>query len=135
MAKPKVLAACPPPSFKAVSRVIGSDVELLSTNSLSPARRLLRTTPDLAMVICGVHFDESRMYDLLEFARRDFPHLPFFVVRVLDWQGRRISMAALSAAAQAAGAVEVFDFAAIAKRLGERAADRALRKAILGHLR
>jgi hypothetical protein len=134
MLKPKVLAAFPPPSVELISRVIGDDVELLFTDALSSAQALLAATPDFAMVLCGVHFDESRMYDLLEHAQRDYPPLPFVVVRVVDWESRPISMAALSAAAQAAGAACVLDFVAMSQSLGEAAAERALREAILRHL-
>jgi len=134
MAKPKVLAAVPPASLEVVSRVVAEDVELVFTNALPAARELLAATPDIAMVLCGVHFDESRMYDLLEYVHRDFPHLPFFVVRIVDREGRRLSMATLGAAAQAAGAAGVFDFVAMSQSLGKAAAERALREAILRHL-
>jgi hypothetical protein len=134
MAKPKVLAAFPPPSLEVVSQVIGEDVELVFTNALSSARALLAATPDFAMVLCGVYFDESRMYDLLEHVQRDFRHLPFVVVRIVEREGRPVSMAALGAAAQAAGAAGVFDFVAISQSLGKAAAERALREAILRHL-
>lgn len=134
MAKPKVLAAVPPASLEVVSRVVAKDVELVFTNALSSAQALLAATPDFAMVLCGVHFDESRMYDLLEYAHRDFPHLPFLIVRIVDWELRGLSMAGFGEAAQAAGAVGVFDFVAASKNLGEPAAERALREAVLRHL-
>ena len=36
------------------------------------------------MVICGVYFDESRMYELLDYVRTRFPALPFLCARILN---------------------------------------------------
>ena len=105
------------------------------TNSMPAAQTLLRTTPDLAMVICGLHFDESRMHELLEFVRREFPELPFLGLRVLDYESRRTSIPAAEAAIKALGAVGFVDFARMSRQAGPAAAERHLREVALQHLR
>jgi hypothetical protein len=129
-----VLAACPQPAFQVLDRVIGHEVDLVFANSMWAAQTVLRTTPELAMVICGLHFDESRMHDLLELVRRDFPAVPFLGVRMLDYESRRTSIQAAVAATQALGAVGFVDFATISDA-DVTEADLYLRQVALSHLR
>lgn len=132
--KPKVLAACPPPAFQILSRAVGGDVDLLYTNSLSAARSLLRTHPELALVVCGIHFDESRMYDLLTEVQRDFASLPFLAVRIMDYEAAHMSLQPTHTALQALGALGVIDFPSACKANGAIEADRQLRDAVMNHL-
>lgn len=134
-AKPKLLAACQPSAFQVLTRVFGDDVDLLFTNSMSAAETLLRTTPDLAMVVCGLYFDESRMHELLGLVRREFPELPFLGVRMLDYESRRTSIQAAEAAIKALGAVGFVDFAKLSQEAGPAEAERRLREVALQHLR
>ena len=105
MGKPKVLAACPPSAMPTLDRVLSPHVDLTFVNSLNAARDALRTNTDLAMVVCGVHFDESRMYELLEFAQCERPHVPFLCIRILDAELARASRERVGLALKAAGAV------------------------------
>jgi len=132
--KAKVLAACPPFAMPAIERALGPHVDITFVNTLVLARELMRTTENLAMVICGVHFDESRMYDLLDYARRDFPHVPFLCVRILQSEIPQISLRALAIAAESLGAIGMIDFAATAVEKGQAAAEQNLRTAVLARL-
>ena len=67
--KPQVMAACPPFAYPTLERALGKDFELVPVNNLADAQALLERNRDWAMVICGVYFDESRMYELLDYAR------------------------------------------------------------------
>jgi hypothetical protein len=68
------------------------------------AEETLRNNPRISMILCGVHFDESRMYDLLRYAKREHPRTPFVCVRVLDAEIPRVSREALRIAAESMGA-------------------------------
>jgi hypothetical protein len=133
--KPKVLAACPPPAFPILSRAVGNDVDLLYTNSLTAARALLSTHPDLALVVCGIYFDESRMHDLLAYVRRDFAPIPFLAVRFLEYEAPRASLQAAQTAVEALGGVGLVDFSTTSRTMGAIQADKELRNAVLKHLR
>jgi hypothetical protein len=61
---PKVLAACPPFAFPVLEKALGSCVDLLAANSLDKALEALRGDARPEAIVCGVHFDDSRMFDL-----------------------------------------------------------------------
>lgn len=135
MAKPKVLAACPPSAIPTLDRILSAHVDLTFVNSLNAARDTLRTNADVAMVICGVHFDESRIYDLLEYARRERPEVPFLCIRILDAERARACRECVGLALKAAGAVDLIDFAALVIELGRTAAEQRLETEVLRHSR
>jgi hypothetical protein len=128
--KPRVLAASPAAAFPRLRRVLGKYVQLIAVDRLWIAQELLEGMPELCLVICGVHFDESRMYELLEYSRRHRPDLPFLCVRMLDSGPRRLSAEELAVSAKALGAVDVIDFAGISRELGARAAEQRLALAV-----
>lgn len=134
MRKPQVLAACPPSAMPTLERVLGAHVDFTFTTSLNAASAVVRTNPDLAMIVCGVHFDESRMYDLLEYSRRERPDVPFLCVRVLDGEVPRISRQGIAMAAQSAGAAAFIDFADLVIERGVTAAEQGLETAVLTRL-
>jgi hypothetical protein len=131
--KPQVLAACPPFAYPTLERALGKDLELLPVSTLADAEAMLGRNRDLAMVICGVHFDESRMYELLRYAHSRFPQLPFVCVRILESQLQRISLNAIEIAARMLGAATFIDYPTLAEQRGTRAADQELRQAVLAH--
>ena len=57
---------------------------------LAPARTLEKArqaiTADTPLILCGCHFDEGRMYDLLRWVRSQpqLQHIPFLTIRVLE---------------------------------------------------
>jgi hypothetical protein len=114
-----------------LERALGAHMDFTFVNSLNAARDVVRTNPDLAMIICGVHFDESRMYDLLDFSRRERPDVPFLCVRVLDSEIPRISRQAIAIAAQSAGVAAFIDFAGAAIQRGAIAAEQMLESAVV----
>ena len=118
-----------------LDRVLSAHVDLTFVNSLNAARDALRTNLDLAMVICGVHFDESRMYDLLDYAQRERADMPFVCVRVLEAELARASHERLGFALKAAGAVDLIDFATLVIERGRTAAEQRLETEVLRRLR
>jgi DNA-binding NarL/FixJ family response regulator len=133
--KPRILAACPPFAWPTIERVLGAHGDIVFVNSLDAARAALRTNREIAMVVCGVHFDESRMYELLEYAHREHPDVPFLCVRILDAEMPRISREALAVAAKALGALGMLDFATLVAEQGRSVAEQTLENEVLTHLR
>ncbi|HEY5896593.1 MAG TPA: hypothetical protein VIV54_03455 [Burkholderiales bacterium] len=131
--KPQVLAACPPFAFPTLERVLGPYLDLVFVNTLLLAQEALKNNPRLELIICGVHFDESRMYELLDHARREHPRVQFVCVRVLDHESSRLSRESIRIALESLGA-RLIDYATEARERGADLADDRLRAAVLGRL-
>jgi CheY-like chemotaxis protein len=130
----QVLAACPPFALPALQRILGGYTKLVPATSLDEARRILESNTAIAMIVCGVHFDESRMYELLEYARQAYPQVPFVCVRVLNTELPKISREALRIAAESSGATAFIDLPALVERSGQEQADSVLRTAVIARL-
>src|SRR5690349_10745568 len=107
--KPRVLVACPPFAFPTVERALGAHADLMYVNRLMTARAELLAHDDISMVVCGVQFDESRMFDLLQFVRRERSDVPFVCIRVLDEGDSRMASDAIATAVKALGGVGFVD--------------------------
>ncbi len=134
MRKPRILAACPRLGLRTLERIFAGHAELVFVNTLAGARDVLAANGDIAMVICSVHFDESRMYELLDYARHTFPCLPFVCVRVLDGEMSRASGDAIALAAETLGAAAYVDYVAAMATDGREAAEELLATVVLTHL-
>jgi CheY-like chemotaxis protein len=78
---PRILVADEPAAFTAFRDALTSSYVLLHAATLDQALAALSDPP--ALVVCGCHFDEGRMYDLLRHLRADpqLRDLPFLGVR------------------------------------------------------
>jgi hypothetical protein len=65
----KVLVAIRPEDAGVMHRVFGDEFEIIPCLTLAEARAAL--SADLAMIACGVHFDDGRMFDLLKLVKAD----------------------------------------------------------------
>jgi CheY-like chemotaxis protein len=83
-AHPRVLVADDPAAFAAFSGALTSSFTLVHAATLKAARAALDPPPQL--VVCGCHFDEGRMYDLLRHlkAAPQLRHVPFMAVRCTE---------------------------------------------------
>jgi hypothetical protein len=135
MKKPQVLAACPSFASPTLERLLTRHVDLAYVNALDAATSLLERRSDFAMIICAVYFDESRMFDLLHFARANFPELPFLCVRVFDSDVSRVAGHAIAVATRTLGAVDYVDLVDLARAHGAEIADQRLQEVVLAHLR
>jgi hypothetical protein len=131
--RPDVLAAFPPLAAETVSAIVGQDARLHLVASLAAARDQLARQP-IKLVLCGVHFDESRMYDLLTHVRATYPQLPFICCRMLDFEIPAISREAIRIAAEVLGATYFLDFPALKMDLGDAPAERRFRALFLATL-
>jgi CheY-like chemotaxis protein len=81
---PRILVADAPPAFAVFRDALASPFELVAAGSFAQARAALQPAP--ALVVCGCHFDEGRMYDLLRHmkATPGLDRVPFMAVRSLE---------------------------------------------------
>ena len=131
----KVLAAFPSMAIPSLERVLGGYVDFLPVHSLSQAKAALQSNADvISLVACGVHFDESRMFDLLRYVRESFPRIPFICCRVLEMHFPRISLEAITLGAASLGAVTFFDLPGRTEKVGRQAAEEEFRDVLFKHL-
>ena len=77
----RILVADVPESFAVFRAALAGSYTLLPARSLEQARVALPEGPEL--VVCGCHFDEGRMYDLLRIVKATpgMERTPFLAVR------------------------------------------------------
>lgn len=81
---PHVLVADAARPFDALRKALISPFQLVHAATLDAAKAALADAP--ALVICGCHFDEGHMYDLLRHmkATPSLEHTPFLAIRILE---------------------------------------------------
>ncbi|HZQ73515.1 MAG TPA: hypothetical protein VFB08_11410 [Burkholderiales bacterium] len=102
--KLKVLAALRPEAIVAVERALGEYAEILPVYTYESGLAELRSRPDLDLILCGIYFGQTRMFDLLRVARRDFPGVPFVCCRIGDTEIPQVTVEAVGIAAKSMGA-------------------------------
>jgi hypothetical protein len=128
-----LLVAIPPPALGTLQRALGSYVRLTAVHTFEQALKRLDQNGSVAIVVCGVFFDESRMLDLLRVVRQKRPMLPFICCRILPWHVPDTSLESLKVAAEKLGA-SFIDFPSLEQEYGAEAADSELRGLVLAQL-
>jgi hypothetical protein len=129
----KLLAAFPPLAIPRLERILGGGLDFLPVHSLRHATALLQSNAaSFSLIASGLHFDESRMFDLLRYARESFPQIPFVCCRVLETRVSRMFIEATALSATNLGALTYFDLPARAEAIGIEAAEQELRAVLLG---
>jgi hypothetical protein len=84
MSNARILVADTPEAFDALAETLTTSFTLVRATTLDAARLALEPPPNLVM--CGCHFDEGRMYDLLRLmkATPEVASVPFMAVRCLE---------------------------------------------------
>jgi hypothetical protein len=127
----QVLAAVPPPAVGFLESALGGWVRLTACHSYADAGRRIGKDGGIDLVLCGVYFDRSRMFDLMQLVDR---RLPVVCCRILDFEKPAISMQALRIACESLGAA-FLDLPALRQEHGAGAADSALLSCILARLK
>lgn len=72
------------PALQQLHRDLGSAWPLAGAQTLAQAQQAV--TAQTPLILCGCHFDEGRMYDLLRWVRSQaaLRHIPFLTTRVLE---------------------------------------------------
>ena len=134
-ARPRVLVAARPIAFALVRAALGEDVEIVDAHTMDDAVKQLKRPEPIRLVICTVYFDDSRMFDLLRWARSKYAHIPFVCARIFPKDITRISIEAVSIAAESLGAAGFIDVPALAAEHGDAEATQRLRDVLLAQLR
>jgi hypothetical protein len=133
-AKPRVLVAARPQACGPVHEALGSDADMVDAHTMDAALAQLEGARPIELVVCTVYFDDSRMFDLLRWARTRYAHIPFVCARIFPKDITRISIEGVSIAATSLGAATFIDVPALAAEHGELEASRRLRDVLLSQL-
>jgi hypothetical protein len=129
-----VLAACPRMAVSTLERVLAGGASLLPVHTLEEAVALLRCDEQIDLVVGSMHFDESRMFDLLRYVRDAFPLMPFLSCRILRTMLAPASIDAVAMSSAGLGAVAHFDLPTESRTLGTQGGEAAFRSLLLSHL-
>ncbi len=110
MEKQKVLAALRPEAVVSVERALGQYVEVVPVHSFEEATRILGVTAEFDLVLCGIYFGQTRMFDFMRLLRQQHPHLPFIACRVGDTEIPQVTLEAIGIAAKSIGAAAFVNF-------------------------
>jgi hypothetical protein len=135
VAKPCVLLAARPIACTPVREALGDDADTIDAHTMDDALGHLQSGAKISLVVCTVYFDDSRMFDLLRWARAQRAHIPFVCARIFPKDITRISIEGVSIAATSLGAASFIDVPALEAEHGQAAAARRLRDTLLGQLR
>ena len=132
--KPRVLLAARPLAREPFRQALGADVEMVEAETLEQAVAELGADEPLNLICCTVYFDDSRMFDLVQYVRQRFSHIPIVCARALPKDLAKISMQALRIASDAMGAAAFIDLPALSEQYGDAGAQAQLRVVLLGQL-
>lgn len=96
----------------------GKEMRLIPCVTLDSAKE--RVYEEIDLILCGLHFDESRMFDLLRFVKADptLRHIPFLCIKTLQGDVEPTFSESIRIATKALGAVGFFDLAASISKVG-----------------
>lgn len=106
------MAAVTPPGLKILRPMIAGRCQVVPAFTMQVAMELVRDRIHLA--VCSLHFDESRMFDLLSYMRIAVPKLPVVCCAMLPTQLSEAAMHDLTVAAREMGAADFLDMRELA---------------------
>lgn len=132
--KPTILVADVPEGRETIKNIVGDRATLVPVTRMDEFLR--QVTGDLDLIICGIHFDESRMFDLLRLALASRPGraCPVLCFRDLESELQPTLLESLDISCRALGALAFVDLYTLKRRYGIDAADAAFLKIIMGCL-
>lgn len=125
-----ILVADSQDGVNTIQNILGKERSIISSNSIDEAVALLKK--NVCMVICGVHFDECRMFDFLRIAKANSAtrNIPFLCFRGLDLSIGLTIFESLHIACKALGAEDFVDLYQLKTQFGSAQADEKLKKII-----
>lgn len=127
----KILVAMRHEGVVAAERALGGYVEIVPAYTFEDAVKHLETQ-EIRLILCGMYFAETRMFDLLRFVKERFPSRPFIACRVGQSEVPQVTLEAVAIAAKSMGAVEFVDIPLLRP---DPVADQEFRSLVLRHLR
>jgi len=115
--------------------VLGTEFDIVGVcTTLSEAISSLHR--DVESIVCEIHFDDSRMFDLLRLAKADpaTREIPFVCFRDMDSHLAPPFLESLQIACKALGAVAFIDLFDLKARYGTKQADARFREILTNAL-
>jgi hypothetical protein len=112
-------------------RALVESFDLVPVFSMSQARIALRDG-DIDGVLASIHFDDSRMFELLAEVKAMDPHPPFVCCALLGSTLSERSLRGLMHAAQEQGCAAFVDYNTLQRKEGFAEADKQFRNQLLG---
>lgn len=132
--KPHVLAAFTRHVFPYLEKVMGHYVEVISVHTVEDALQRLHEDRSIALVLCGVYFNGSRMFELMRHVKEINPQLPFIACRILpSLELPQVSIEALTIALESLGACYA-DVPQLEEKYGHEAAEAEFRSLVLSRI-
>ena len=129
----RLLVAVTPMGFAPARRALHRRYDLVSAFSMSQALTALKEG-GIDGIVCSIHFDESRMFDLMRTAHSRYPEVRFIACRLLHTPLSRQALDAMCTTATALGCLGFVDFNHLQRTLGVAEADRRFCEAVAEHL-
>lgn len=128
----RVLAADVGAGVATLRAVLRGMASIECVGNMNEAIDLLDPPPDL--IVCGIHFDDSRMFDLLRLVKADpkSRSIPFFCFRDLESELAPAILESLDISSRALGAAGFVDLYALKQRFGLERADEEFRSLLVG---
>ena len=131
--KPHVLAAFTRHVFPYLEKTVGHYVDVISVRTVEDALQRLHEDQSIALVLCGVYFNGSRMFELMRHVKQINPQLPFIACRILPLELPRVSIEALTIALDSLGARYV-DVPQLEEKYGHEQAEAEFRAVVLSRI-
>lgn len=126
----RLLVAVTQMGYMHARRALQGNFELVPAFNLQQAIASLEQR-NIDAILCSVHFDESRMFELMDAAKDIAPGTPFVCCIMLASRLSQSSLAAMFATARSAGACGCIDYSSLQKGLGFSEADEKFRDELL----
>jgi hypothetical protein len=128
----RILIATAKPGFAALEGMFEPDADVTYAYTLGEAIHHLGAS-SIDLVLATIHFDESRMFDFLRYARAVSPQIPIVCTRVLDTKLTGSLLDAVTIAVESLGATFI-DRYALGETLGDETGDEEFKKRVLERL-
>jgi PleD family two-component response regulator len=127
-----ILIAAQPVAYEILAGMLGELFELHRAHSIRDALTVLEKNPRIALIICTVAFDESRLFDFLQQVKdkENTRDIPFIGCRVISSVLTADSIDRLIALVKFFGAADFLDIARMERQL----ASTVLRDLVMKHL-
>jgi len=126
----RLLVAVTMLGYAHVSRALRGTFDLVPVFSRTQALTAIKQG-GIDAIVCGVHFEESRMLDFLVAVKAVAPEMPFVCCQLLTTNLSESSLGAAVSAAESQGALGFIDYNAVLRARSTAEADRFLRAEIL----
>lgn len=130
----RVLAADTPQGIATLRNILEPSIHVIGASTMGEAIELMKINIDL--MVCGIHFESSRMFDLLRLAKADplAREKPILCYRDLSSELAPAILHGLKIACRALGAADFIDLYTLKQEVGTISADERFLAIVLRHL-